>query len=1022
MFEYDVPENHHITISRDPGHLFTLTVGLLGDLAAQINSHEVETTRVAELRNDLKFSARFFDAYCEAKLSADLDPYLLLLGSASYYLCGLPGSSDVLSKRLAYQGLDVGGAGLEGILLWFLKGFFQDPVSPSRTIYDKHIDKISRSAMEYFNEGTGIEMLFEGSDNLRKNAYVYGTPRELLFADVIAALIKKRVQNSTWYGLPRYSALSPATWLPTLQKPSFVRELWPAQQLLGERHIFSGSSGVVQMPTSAGKTRATEILIRSAFLSNRTSLAIIVAPFRALCHEIRDRLISAFQGESVSVEELSDVLQTDFEINAFFGKQQVLVVTPEKLLFVLRHAPEIAEKIGLLIYDEGHQFDSGIRGLTYELLLTSLNALVPRTVQKVLFSAVITNAEAVNLWLNSEGGEVVFGTNLIPTQRTIAFASWLDSLGSLEFVAQDNIDEKEFFVPRLIEQHTLQQMPRERKERLFPEKGNGRSVALYLGLKLMPKGSVAIFCGTKRTAVNLCEMLVETFRRKLPLRAPIELSDWNEVNRLSFLHECNLGSDASATQSAKLGVFAHHGNTPQGVRLAIEHALKEGSVRFVICTSTLAQGVNLPIRYLIFTSVYQAGEPIKARDFHNLIGRAGRSGMHTEGSVLFADTEIYDQRASRHEGWRWLQVKKLLKPENSDPCASSLLSIFQPLQSADGKMQFTWEPLHFVQTYIKDSSAFTDYADKLAARHSGAGFTKASLEFQIETKIKIISAVENYLLAHWDDSETVTPEDNVAKLAQGTLAYHLAEENVRANIIEVFKLLKENIQRRVPDALRRKAFGKTLYGVVDSLAIEAWVVQNLQKLVECQTEEELFLAIWPVLEDNISNEKFRKCTSKAVLRDMAIGWIEGRAFYDLFEMLNEANARFGNGPRARHPELEHAIEICENALAFDGMLAVSAITEIFELLRPDDENTPERLRKLQKRLKYGLASAAEIALYELGFSDRVISRDLTSIAGLASPNQKNKMVRAIERKEDQVREVLAKYPGYFTGILNKIIP
>ena len=65
--------------------------------------------------------------------------------------------------------------------------------------------------------------------------------------------------------------------------------------------------------------------------------------------------------------------------------------------------------------------------------------------------------------------------------------------------------------------------------------------------------------------------------------------------------------------------------------------MKEGLVRFVVCTSTLAQGVNLPIRYLIVTSVYQGKEQIKVRDFHNLIGRAGRAGMHTEGSILFAD-------------------------------------------------------------------------------------------------------------------------------------------------------------------------------------------------------------------------------------------------------------------------------------------------------------------------------------------------------------------------------------------------
>ena len=44
------------------------------------------------------------------------------------------------------------------------------------------------------------------------------------------------------------------------------------------------------MPTSAGKTRSVDLILRGAFYSNRTSLAMVVAPFRALCEEIRQSL------------------------------------------------------------------------------------------------------------------------------------------------------------------------------------------------------------------------------------------------------------------------------------------------------------------------------------------------------------------------------------------------------------------------------------------------------------------------------------------------------------------------------------------------------------------------------------------------------------------------------------------------------------------------------------------------------------------------------------------------------------
>ena len=92
MYEYGVPEEQHIKIKQDPAKLFTLAIGLLGDLSARTNSEDINEDYLNELRETLLFSARFFDAYLESRLNHEYDPYLLLLGAASYYLCNLPGS------------------------------------------------------------------------------------------------------------------------------------------------------------------------------------------------------------------------------------------------------------------------------------------------------------------------------------------------------------------------------------------------------------------------------------------------------------------------------------------------------------------------------------------------------------------------------------------------------------------------------------------------------------------------------------------------------------------------------------------------------------------------------------------------------------------------------------------------------------------------------------------------------------------------------------------------------------------
>ncbi len=399
MYEYAVDEAHHIEIKRDPARLFSLTIGLLGDLAATTNAQRKDTAS-DEMRRVLQFSARFFDAYLESRLGKEADPYLLLLGAASYYLCDLPGSSLVLAKRLGETAPDLGCSGLEGLLLWLLQGDWSTALRDYGGFYGKYADTISQQLSYFFGRGAGEEHLRETSLALRRSAYDCGSARELLFADLICAIIDRRLQNSTWRCLPSYSQLSLGQWQDVLRRESFIRELWPAQHLLGQQGVFRGRSAVIQMPTSAGKTRATEIIIRSAFLANRTSLAVVVAPFRALCHEIRNSLVEAFDDQYATVDELSDVLQPDFEIDDFIDARRVLVVTPEKLLYVLRSAPKLAENIGLLIYDEGHQFDSGTRGITYELLLTSLKSMVPEGIQTIVISAVISNASAIGQWLD----------------------------------------------------------------------------------------------------------------------------------------------------------------------------------------------------------------------------------------------------------------------------------------------------------------------------------------------------------------------------------------------------------------------------------------------------------------------------------------------------------------------------------------------------------------------------------------------------------------------------------------------
>jgi hypothetical protein len=539
MYEYDVPEEHHIELTQSPDKLFSLAVGLLGDAAAAIAATTAVSVREGVQPATLTFAATYFDAY----LQSQLDDFALgefpILASASFYLGGNPGSSKVLVNQATSPEPSI-GAGLVLLTYRLLRGDFDGlPAGP----YQQTGTLLLSNLSAYLSGEGDVDAVFGPAASIRKDAYESGDGRELLYADLIAAIISKKIDASAVTILPEASGVDIDSWRPFLSRDGFPRELWPSQQRICEAGVLSGKSALIQMPTSAGKTRATQLILRSGFLANRFSLAVMVCPFRSLCHDIRSDMAYAFAGDNVVINEATDSFQEDLSIEAFFGQKTILIVTPEKLLYLLRRTPELAEQIGLVVYDEGHQFDSGARGVTYELLLTSLKLLLAPGTQIILISAVIANASRIAEWLLGDADLVVDGTGLLPTSRSIAFTSWRNPLGRLEYVDPIDPEDVEFFVPRVIEKTALE--PRPKKPNEFPTEKNGPSVGLYLGLKLVANGSVAVFCGRKDTAAKICEDAADLFERTGEYDEPIDVSDAPEVERISTLFSRELGEGGS---------------------------------------------------------------------------------------------------------------------------------------------------------------------------------------------------------------------------------------------------------------------------------------------------------------------------------------------------------------------------------------------------------------------------------------------------------------------------------------------
>jgi hypothetical protein len=86
------------------------------------------------------------------------------------------------------------------------------------------------------------------------------------------------------------------------------------------------------------------------------------------------------------------------------------------------------------------------------------------------------------------------------------------------------------------------------------------------------------------------------------------------------------------------GVAYHHGGLPTDLLEALEEALRIGTLGWMVATSTLTEGVNLPVRTVVIAETRYDGQPVEAQlrgaRLVNAMGRAGRATQESEGWVV----------------------------------------------------------------------------------------------------------------------------------------------------------------------------------------------------------------------------------------------------------------------------------------------------------------------------------------------------------------------------------------------------
>ena len=974
--EFSIPSEYHMPLGDDPRRLLVATIGILGELAAiEARLDDSRESYRAQLKDQLVLVGQYFDALTESKLAEDLNAYLRVLGAAAYYLADMPGSSGVIIKTLPEEPASLTESYLEAVLVWVLRSdlnrtWYYKPES----IYLAETRALVEGYYRYWNFSASKAQVLDLGETLRHKVYLHGTDRELLLVDTLFSIISRKMSYSSIECLPKYSGLSLAQWQPAIQKPSFINELWPAQRLLGEQGVLRGASAVVQMPTSAGKTKSAELVIRSAFISNRAKLAVVIAPFRALCREISQNFKQAFEGEPVNVNELRDVTNLDEHETEFLKfllgdayrgshEHTILVSTPEKLVYLLRHEPSLTEKVGLLIFDEGHQFDSGKRGVTYELLVSNLREAVRPEVQKILISAVMANAKNIGDWLNGEQGVSLQGSKLLPTLKSVAYLSWITEMGQLFYLNQLNDSFGEMYVPKVVQQVNLGRKRSEKKDRVFPDSNDPKTIPAYLGLRLCSQGPTAVFCGNKKSVGAISKIIVDYYERGLPMDSPRQSSDKAELDKISYLSELHFGKDHYLSKSIGLGVLPHSANIPSGIRIAVEWAMEHNKAKLVVCTSTLAQGVNLPIKYLVVSNTMQGGQKISIRDFQNLIGRAGRSGYHTEGSIIFADPKLYDNRFTKYGAERWNESIQLLNFGNAEDCLSSLKELIEPFNYPGAEnylMLFLEDPYGERERAIDWARAGDRDRDLLLA--------------EINKKIEIIESVESYFLASLKDNPSNLDGNQASNLAKQTLAYHLATESEKETLILAFRKLSERVLSVPSDKFLY--YGKTLLGLEKVKHIDSWVSENGFDIELSDGWSDVLKLCWELIDLYCERGVLTNIEPKNIAKELCDLWVLGKSYHELLNHAISKKALVRAGEQRRKISLDHIIELTAT-FSYEAMLIIGAVADVMEG-QGFDETYILHTRFLQDCLKMGLSDPFEMWLFGKGFADREVCKLIAS--------------------------------------------
>ena len=180
------------------------------------------------------------------------------------------------------------------------------------------------------------------------------------------------------------------------------------------------------------------------------------------------------------------------------------------------------------------------------------------------------------------------------------------------------------------------------------------------------------------------------------------------------------GFGKTLSRLVRHGIGVHHAGMLPRYRRLVETLAQAGLLKVICGTDTLGVGINVPIRTVLFTALTKYDgvrtRGLKAREFHQIAGRAGRAGYDVVGTVVAQapEHEVENARLLARAGDDVKKRRRIVRKKAPEGFVNWSDKTFERLQNAQPEALTS----HFVVTHAMVLNVISRPGDAFAAmRH-----------------------------------------------------------------------------------------------------------------------------------------------------------------------------------------------------------------------------------------------------------------------------------------------------------------